>query len=93
MAARFLIELPHEPTMLACVRAVETLLTTGSHFFTHADWGCRDGEHKAWIIVEVDSKDEARALVPPAFRAQAHVVQLNAFTLQEIADIRRQHGV
>ena len=91
MTARFLIEVPHEATMLACARAVETLLTTGSHFFTHADWGCKDGEHKAWIIVEVQSKDEARAIVPPAFRSQTKVVQLNAFTMEEIEEILRLH--
>ena len=91
MTAKFLIEVPHEPTTVACARAVETLLKTGSHFLTHADWGCKDGEHKAWIIVEVHDKDAARAIVPPAFRSQAKVVQLNAFSLQEIEDILRQH--
>ena len=91
MTARFLIELPHEAAGVACARAVETLLKTGSHFFTHADWGCRDGVHMAWIIVEVGSKEEARAIVPPVFRSQAKVIQLNAFSIEEIEDILRQH--
>ena len=89
--ARFLIEIPHESTPVTCARAVEVFLNTGSHLFTHADWGCKDGEHKAWIVVEVDSKDEARAIVPPAFRAQARIVQLNAFTMEEIGPFLRQH--
>jgi hypothetical protein len=84
--ARFLIEVPHESTGMACARAVEIFLKSGSHFFTHADWGCKDGEHKAWIIVELDNRDEARGIVPPAFRSQAKVVQLNAFTMAEIED-------
>lgn len=92
MPARFLIEVPHEPTTVACARAVETLLKSGSHFLTHADWGCRDGEHKAWIIVEVGSKDEARGIVPPEFRTTAKVVQLNGFSLHEIEGILREHG-
>ncbi len=91
MTARFLIEVTHEPTTVACARAVEAFLKTGSHFLTHADWGCRDGDHRAWIIVDVGSKDEARAIVPPAFRSQTRVVQLNAFSLAEIEDILRQH--
>jgi len=89
MTARFLIEVPHEVTTVACARAVEVFLRTGSHFLTHADWGCRDGEHKAWIVAEVDSRDEARAIVPPAFRPQAKVVQLNEFSMEEIEDILR----
>ena len=88
---RFLIEVPHESHALDCARAVEVFLTTGSHFFTHADWGCRDGEHKAWIIVEVDTRDEAICIVPPAFRSQAKVVQLNAFTQEEIGEFIRQY--
>ncbi len=92
MPARFLIEVTHEATTVACARAVETFLKSGSHFFTHADWGCKDGEHRAWIIVDVDTRDEARALVPPAFRSQAKIVQLNAFSLGEIEDILRHHS-
>jgi len=91
MTARFLIELPHGATGLECARAIEILLKTGSHYFTHADWGCRDGVHKGWIIVEVENKDEARAIVPPAFRSQATIVQLNTYTIQEIESALRQH--
>ena len=89
--ARFLIEVPHEANTVACARTVEVFLKSGSHFLTHADWGCWDGEHKAWIVVEVDSKDAARGILPPAFRSQAKIVQLNAFSMKEIEDILRQH--
>ena len=92
MTARFLIEVPHEEARVACARAVDVFLRTGSHFLTNADWGCRDGVHKSWIIVDVDSKDEARAIVPPVFRAQAKIIQLNGFTLPEIEEILREHG-
>ncbi len=88
---RFLIEVPHDEQRVACARVVEIFLKTGSHFVTHADWGCRDGEHKAWIIAEVDSKDEARCILPPAFRSQAKIVQLNKFMMKEIDEILRHH--
>ncbi len=89
--ARFLIEVPHESNTVKCAQAVEIFLKSGSHFFTHADWGCKDGDHKAWIIVDVDSRDDARAIVPPAFRHEAKIVQLNAFTMEEIDDFIRQY--
>lgn len=88
---RFLIEVPHEPTARACIHAVELFLRTGSHFLTHADWGCLDGEHKAWIVMDVDSRQQAMNVVPADFRAQAKIVQLNGFTMAEIAEIRRRH--
>lgn len=89
--AKFLIEVPHDGELLACARVVEIFLKTGSHFLTHADWGCMDGEHKAWIIAEVDNKDEARCILPPAFRAQAKIVKLNDFTMGQVGEILRQH--
>ena len=57
---RFFIEVPHEEDEVACAKVVRIFLNTGSHYLSHADWGCADGEHKAWIIAEVESKDEAR---------------------------------
>ena len=91
MTARFLIEVPHDEETVACARVVQVFLRTGSHFLSNADWGCKDGVHKAWMVVEVDSKDEARGIVPPAFRAQATIVQLNAYTLEEIESVLRDH--
>ena len=91
--ARFLIEVPHEAEVVACARVIETFLKTGSHFLTHADWGCLDGEHKAWITVDVESKEEARCILPPTFRSQARIVALNKFNLEEIGEILRHHGV
>jgi hypothetical protein len=89
--ARFLLEVPHEEEIVACAKAVQVLLTSGSHFLTHADWGCKDGDHRAWIIVDVDSRDEARGLLPPNVRAQARIVKLNKFSLEEIEDIISHH--
>lgn len=88
---RFLIEVPHEEEIVACAHVVEIFLKTGSHFLSNADWGCKDGVHKAWIIVDVDSKNDAMAILPSAYRPQATVVQLNKFTLEEIEDILQHH--
>jgi nicotinate-nucleotide pyrophosphorylase len=87
--ATFLLEVPHEAEMMACVKAVRAFLTTGSHFLSNADWGCKDGEHTAWITIEADSKEEARLAIPPAFRADAKIVQLNKFSLAEIDELAR----
>lgn len=89
--ARFLIEVPHDAEQVACARVVQVFLKSGSHFLTHADWGCRDGEHKAWIIADVDNKEEACWIVPPAFRSEAKIVRLNNFTLEEIDELLLLH--
>ena len=88
---RFLIEVPHEAEGLACARAVQVFLSSGSHFLTHADWGCKDNVHSAWMIVEVGSKPEALAIVPPLFRAETRIVGLNGFSLDSIEAVLRRH--
>ena len=89
---RFLIEIPHDPTPLACTRAVAALLRTGSHFLTHAAWGCKDNEHKAWIIMDFDSRQDALNSVPVDFRNLAKVVQLNGFILGGLGNNRSATG-
>ncbi len=90
--AKFLITIPHEAEETACARAVKVLLETGSHYLTNADFGCLDGDHRAWIMVEhVDSKVEALSIIPPVFREGASVVQLNRFSLDWIDTFLRHH--
>jgi len=89
--ARYLIEVPHASDKRACLQAVQIFLKTGSHYLTHCDWGCMDGEHKAWITVETGSKEEALRIVPPAFRAHAKIVQLDKFSLQQVEQALAQH--
>jgi hypothetical protein len=64
-------------------------METGSHFVTNADWGCSDDVHKAWIVADLETKDQALALLPPLFRRVATVVALERFgpeDLQRTAD-------
>jgi hypothetical protein len=89
---KYLIEVPHESNELACAKVIRTFLSTGSHYLTNADWGCEDGDHKAWLVVEAANPEEARWVVPPAFRASARVVRLSRFSMRDVDDILAQHS-
>ena len=89
--ARFLIEVPHENKKEACDRAVRTFMETGSHFMTNADWGCSDDVHKAWFIVDVDTKQDARVILPPMFRQTATIIALQRFQAEDFKPMRNQH--
>jgi len=89
---RFLIEVAHDEDLLACAQVVESFLNYGSHFATNADWGCSDGVHKAWITIETENKEDARNILPPAYRAGATIIRLNKFNIEEIDEILKQHG-
>jgi len=82
---RYLIELPHGDERTACIKSLRAIEEHGSHFVTHAEWGCHDGVHCGWLIVECDSRGDALQLVPREMWSDARVVQLNKFTKEEIA--------
>jgi hypothetical protein len=88
---KFLIEVPHGSDTLSCLKAIQIFLTSGSHFLTHAEWGCEDGEHKAWMIVDVKSKEEARQILPSSYRSDAKIVSLSRFTRLGMKDLFREY--
>lgn len=83
---KYLIEVPHDVDKASCERAIKVFLATGSHFLTNAEWGCLDGEHKAWMIVEVENKAAAMRIVPAAYKDKAKIVHLNKFTRNEMEE-------
>jgi hypothetical protein len=88
---KYLIEVSHEDNREACELAKLAFYRTGSHFVTNADWGCSDGEHKAWINVEVDSKEEAKMILPPAFRAHAKVIEVQKLDRETMEQVLNKH--
>ena len=88
---RFLVEVPHAADKLQCARIIKAFLSSGNHFLTHADWGCRDGVHTGWIVMDVDSKEQALSILPAAVRSGAKVVALNKFTDDQIDSVLTGH--
>ena len=67
-------------------------MDTGSHYLTHAEWGCSDGVHKAWMIVETETREQALGIVPPFMRPDAQVIELKKFFTDEMGEILISHG-
>jgi hypothetical protein len=74
---RYLIESPH--TAEDCDIAVKAIHAAGYlHYF---EWGCKDGVHSAWAIVEAENLEHARQIVPWMFRDKARFVKLVKFEM------------
>ena len=58
-------------------------------YLTHYDWGCKDGVHIGWAIVEADSREEALLSVPSLIRSKARAVKLNKFTTEEVQSLHK----
>lgn len=89
---KYLIEVKHSEEVKACTRVVHVFLTTGSHYLSQAEWGCKDGVHSAFLMVDMGSKEEAMALVPVAFRADTRITALNRFALEKIERAMARHA-
>ncbi len=89
--AKYLVEVYHSADKIECLRTIQIFLSSGSHFLTHADWGCLDGEHKAWFIMDVDRKEEALQIVPSYYRKNTKIIKLTKFNLQEVENLLKQH--
>jgi hypothetical protein len=73
---RYLIETPHNTQ--ECKLLVDQIYAMG--YLYHFDWGCPEGIHSGWAIIEADNEADARLAVPPIVRNKARVVKLTKFT-------------
>jgi hypothetical protein len=76
---RFLVVSPH--TAEDCKTAIQQVLYAG--YITHFDWGCMDGDHTGWVIIEADNAKQALMVVPTGQRAKARAVKLVKFSAEE----------
>ncbi|HVO73155.1 MAG TPA: hypothetical protein VMT35_03965 [Ignavibacteriaceae bacterium] len=83
---RYLIETTH--TKEDCLHVLDLILAHG--FITHYDWGCDDGVHTGWAIVEADSRSEALLSVPPLIRNKARAVKIRKFSPEIIQSFHKQ---
>lgn len=75
---RYLIETPH--TTQDCKMLVQQLYAMG--YLNQFDWGCLDGVHSGWAIIEAESEAQARLTVPSLVRSKARVVKLYKFSVE-----------
>jgi len=72
---RFLVESPH--TEGDCKKIVKDVYAEG--YLYNCDWGCEDGVHKAWVMIDAESASQALRVVPYALRANATATKIVKF--------------
>ena len=84
---RFLIISPH--TAENCAQALQEVSAAG--YITHFDWGCADGDHTGWLILEASNAKEALLVVPSLQRKSARVVKLVKFSPSDVEKMHAPH--
>ncbi|HEX9655602.1 MAG TPA: hypothetical protein VGB89_01655 [Bacteroidota bacterium] len=83
---RYLVVSPH--TDEDCKNALKQVLAAG--YLTHFEWGCMDGDHTGWVILEAENAKEALMVVPTGQRASAKAIKLAKFSQ---ADVEKMHHI
>jgi hypothetical protein len=80
---RYLIETPH--TGENCKLLVTQVHALG--YLHHFEWGCGEGVHCGWAIIEAESEDQARLAVPSLVRDTARVIRLEKFSADKAQEL------
>ena len=78
--ARYLVIAPHDAA--ECLKALDEVKETGS--LARWDFGCEDGDHTGYLIVNASSSEEALKSVPASVRGQAKAIKVHKFTAAEL---------
>lgn len=80
--SKYLITSKHEPA--DCLRALDEELAMGPKVLDKFVYGCKEGDHTGYAIVDVNSLSDALAMVPGFLQASACITKVDKFTPAEI---------
>ena len=81
---KYLIEVKHGGDKTSCLLAIQSFLASRSHYVSSVEWGCIEGEQKAWLIIKAEDWRTAMRVLPAAYRQNAKITEVHKFTLKEI---------
>ncbi len=80
--SKYLITSKHEPA--DCLRALDAELAKGPGVLDKFVYGCKEGDHTGYAIVETKSLSDALGLVPDFLQDSACITKVDRFTPAEI---------
>ena len=80
---RYLIESPHNE--IDCHLVLNQVHAMG--FLHNFDWGCADGVHCGWVILEAESANQARMAVPAVSRKNARITRVVKFSEEQLKEL------
>jgi hypothetical protein len=81
---KYLIEIKNGGDKASCLRSIQSFLSSRTHYVTSAEWGCLEGENKAWLIIKTMHSADALRIIPAAYRQHAKITRLHKFNGKEI---------
>ncbi len=83
--SQFSLTIPHNAD--ECNRVADAIAAMGKDELAKRNWGCRNGNHRGYGIVESENEEEAIRVLPEWLRGKARAVKVNKFTTEEAAQL------
>ncbi len=80
--ARYLIASPH--TREQCLRALDEEAAKGAEVLDKFVYGCKEGDHTAYAIVDARSLSDALAMVPDFLQEDACISKVDSYSAEDI---------
>jgi hypothetical protein len=80
--SQYLITSKHTPDQ--CLQALDGVLVKGTDILDKFVYGCKEGDHTGYAIVDAERLSDALALVPDFLQEDACVTKVAKFTPAEI---------
>jgi len=84
--SKYLVIAPH--TAEQCLTALDEINSMNPKSLAAWDFGCKSGDHTAYMTVSATSDDAVKAMLPASMRDQAKIIKLSKFTA---ADLKMAH--
>lgn len=82
------IEVPHNEA--ECLRALAEQLKKGPDILDKFYYGCHSGDHTGYAIIDVDSEEEARRMVPNFLLDKALITEVKKFTPEMVREYHKK---
>lgn len=86
--AEFMIQVPHTPQ--ECNQVSESFTEKDRSFLGKLRWGCQSGEHNAWAMLQADSEDEVRNMIPDAIKQRVKITRVREMSLEQIRSMHAE---
>jgi hypothetical protein len=87
--AKYLVIAPH--TAEQCLATLDEINSQNAKALSAWDFGCKSGDHTAYMTVTAASDEEVKAMLPASMKDSAKIVKLSKFTPAELKMAHEQH--
>ena len=78
----YLVHEQHTPEQ--CLRVIDEVATESPELLDAAWWGCGEGVHKSWAILEARNEREVLNKLPEIIHENVTIVEVGQFTAEQI---------